>query len=366
VRELRQAVIYALMLGRAYVRDFVALFFSLFLPLMFMLIFGALNLGSFGHVNMGIVDQARSADSERFVAALRQIDTLALATGELQTEKERLTRSERDMVVVIPPNFRILPAQPGQAVPTITVYENAGRGQQVAVGNAIISQVIDRISFAVSGSAPIVATRQEQVSAIRLRYVDFLVPGIIGMNVMQLAIFSVAFAMVASKERGVLRRIMATPLRPRTFIGAHVLMRLVLAIIQVLILIAVATVVFNVHIVGSLVDVLVLALLGSGAFLTIGFALAGWATSEAQVPPIANLLTLPQFFLSGVFFPKDAAPELIRPLSYVLPLTFLNDGLREVSTAGASLWDVRGDILGLLVWCAVGFVLAIRLFRFES
>ncbi len=354
------------MLTRAFLRDGVAMFFSLFLPLGFMLLFGILNLGAFGHVNMGIVDQANNADSQRFVDTLRQIDTLTVRTGSLDDAKARLQKSERDMVVVIPADFRIAPAQPGQPVPTLTVYANSGRGQQVSVGDAILTQIIDRTSFAVSRTAPVVTMQQQEVSAIQLRYVDFLVPGILGMNIMQLAIFSVAFGLVIQKQNGVLRRIMATPIKPWRFLTAHVLMRLVLALIQVLILLAVALLIFKVQVVGSLLDVLLLTGLGSIVFLTIGFALAGWATTENQVPPIANLITLPQFFLSGVFFSRDAVPALIRPLSNVLPLTYLNDAIRDVSTAGATLWDVRGDVAGLAVWSVVGFVLAARFFRFDT
>ena len=83
------------------------------------------------------------------------------------------------------------------------------------------------------------------------------------------------------------------------------------------------------------------------------------------MPAIAQLITLPQFFFSGVFFSKNAAPEAIRPITNLLPLTFLNDALREISVQGATLWDVRTQILGLLVWIVLGFFLAVRLFRFE-
>ncbi len=363
---MRQILAFTLMLARAYVRDGTAMFFSLLLPLMFMLIFGALNFGSFGHVNVGVVDEAGNAESARFVEGLKGIDTMTVATGSLEAERARLEKGDRDMIIVIPRDFRIAPVAAGAAVPTLTVYENQGRDQQVAIGEAVLTQVVDRISFAVSRTAPIVNVDRQAISAHNLRYVDFLVPGILGMNVMQLAIFSVAFGLVAWKQRGVLRRIMATPIRPARFLAAHVLMRLALAVVQVLILLAVALVVFKVQLVGSVLGVLALTTLGSILFLTIGFTLAGWASSEDQVPPIANLITLPQFFLSGVFFSRDAVPDLIRPLSNVLPLTFLNDSVREVATNGATLWDVRGDVLGMVVWIALGFVLAVRFFRFES
>jgi ABC-2 type transport system permease protein len=207
---------------------------------------------------------------------------------------------------------------------------------------------------------------REKVSGVSLRYVDFLVPGILGMNVMQLNIFSVAFALVAQRQRGVLRRIFATPLDPRRFLAAHGLMRLGLSIGQVLILLAVAFALFRVRIVGSLADLLVVAILGAVPFLMQGFAIAGWARTENQVPPVANLITLPQFFLSGVFFPKEAAPEVIRPITNYLPLTLLNDALREISAQGASLWDERTQILGLAAWAVVSFVLAVRLLRLRE
>src|SRR5947207_6225465 len=157
---------------------------------------------------------------------------------------------------------------------------------------------------------------------------------------MQLAVFSVAFALVADKQRGVLRRIMATPVRITNLLTAHVLTRLVIATGQVAVLLLVALLLFTVTIVGGLVPLVAVALLGSVLFLTIGFALAGWAETENQVPAIAQLITLPQFFFSGVFFSKEAAPALIRPITNVLPLSFLNDALREIAVQGATLWDV--------------------------
>ena len=270
------------------------------------------------------------------------------------------------MLVVIPTDFVIAPARPGQAVPQLTAYGDDARPQQVAVGRQIIAQVIDRLSFAVTQTAPVIAVKDETVQGVRLRYVDFLVPGILGVNIMQLAIFSVAFALVADKQRGVLRRIMATPVRVTSLLAAHVMTRLVIAAGQVAVLLLVALVLFNVTIVGGLAPLVVVALIGTILFLTIGFALAGWATSENQVPAIAQLITLPQFFFSGVFFSKNAAPELIRPVTNILPLTLLNDALREISVQGATIWDVRTQILGLLIWTLAGFILAVRLFRFEK
>jgi ABC-2 type transport system permease protein len=363
---VRQVLGYTGMLIRAFVRDFTGLFFSLFLPLGFMLIFGALNFGAATAVDVGIVDQAQNPASFSFVDALDQVDAFDITKGTLDEERAALEAGDRDMVVVLPSDFHISPAVAGGARSTVTVLAHGARGQEVAIGSAIVDQIVTRFSFAVTGSAPVMDVRTERVSAHDLGYVDFLMPGIVGMNVMQLAIFSVGFGLVIEKQRGVLRRIMATPMPPIRFLASHVLMRLILAFLQVLILIGVAVLLFKVTIVGSILTMLLLTTLGSVMFLTFGFALAGWATSDNQVAPIANLITLPQLFLSGVFFSRDAAPAAIRPVTDLLPLTFLNDALREVSTEGATLLDVSGDVLGMLVWTIVGFLIALRLFRFQT
>src|SRR6266513_5718474 len=356
---MRQTIRLFALLLRAYLRDRTALFFSLIVPLMLMVIFGYLNLGDFGRVTLAVDDQAKNPSSAQLIQIIKGIDTFQVTEISSDQALTKLRRTELDMLIVIPP------ARPGQTVAQIVAYGDDARPQQVAVGRRIVSQVIDRLSFAVTQTAPVVGVKDESVQGVRLRYVDFLVPGILGVNIMQLAVFSVAFALVADKQRGVLRRIMATPVRITNLLAAHVVTRLFIAAGQVAVLLLVALVLFNVTIVGGLGPLVVVALLGTILFLTIGFALAGWAQTENQVPAIAQLITLPQFFFSGVFFSKNAAPEAIRPITNLLPLTFLNDALREISVQGATLWDVRTQILGLVVWIVLGFLLAVRLFRFE-
>ena len=362
---MRQPLLLTLMYFRAYLRDRTAVFFSLGVPLMLLLIFGSLNLGAFGRVSLAIDDQAKNPASQQFVAALEQINTLSIQRESADSALAKLKRTELDMLLVVPKDFAIAPTRAGQKAPTLTIYGNATRPQEVSVGESIINEVITRLSYVANQTAPIVDLKVEDVQGVRLRYVDFLVPGILGVNVMQLAIFSVAFALVVDKKRGVLRRLMATPLRPSIFLASQVITRLIMATVQVLIMLGVAVFIFDVHPLGGIVPLVLVSLFGAVLFLTIGFALAGWAETENQVPAIAQLITLPQFFFSGVFFPKSAAPEVIRPITALLPLTFLNDALREISVQGASLWDVRSQLLGLLVWTVIGFALAVRFFRFE-
>jgi ABC-2 type transport system permease protein len=363
---MRQILGYTLMLLRAYRRDWVALFFGFFFPLIFMGLFGILNFGSFGHVELGVVDNANNADSQAFRAGLKKVETLHINSGNEAEEQDALRKGDRDIVLIIPADFKIAPARPGQAVPTLALFENQGRGQQVAVGEAILTQVIDQTSFAVTQSAPILSTTRQQVQGRNLKYVDFLTPGILGMTIMQLGVAGVMFTFVVDRQRGVIRRIMATPLSRRNYMAAHVLMRLVLAVLQVLVLLAVAIFAFKVTIIGSIWAILLITVLGSALFLCLGFAVSAFVATENQAPAIMQLVTLPQMFLSGVFFSRDAVPAFLKPVSDVLPLTFLNEGLRQVSTAGASLGEIQGDVIGIAIWTALLFVIAFRFFKLET
>ena len=360
-----QVLGYTSLLLRAYARDRTALFFGFLFPLLFMVLFGVLNFEASVRVDLSVVDEAKNEQSASFIATLQKIETLRITTGERAAELEKLGAGDRDLVLVIPADFRIAPARPGNSVPTLTIYESSAQPEAGAVGRAILNSVANELSFAVTQTAPVLTFTREEVTGRNLKYVDFLTPGIVGMTIMQLGISSVAFAFVADRQRGVIRRIMATPIPRRSYMAAHVLQRLILAVVQVLILLAVAVFAFKVTVVGGLGSLLMVAVLGAVVFLNLGFAVTGLLATENQAAVATQIVTLPQMFLSGVFFSRDAVPAFLKPIADYLPLTFLNDALRDIATTGATLADVGGDILGLLAWSVVSFVLAYRLFRLD-
>lgn len=363
---MSQILRYTGMLLRSYTRDRTALFFGFFFPLIFMGLFGILNFGATGNVNLGIDDEANNADSQRFVDAMKSVSTFKVSAGTRDDLTKRLTAGDLDIVLVIPANFRIAPVRGGaDAPPTMTELTSAARPEQGVIGTAIITQIVDQISFAVTQTSPIVATKREEVAGRNLRYVDFLTPGIVGMTIMQLGIASVAFAFVVDRQRGVIRRILATPISRRNFLAAQVLERLILAVVQVLILIGVAVLAFKVVIVGSMLTLILVTIVGATVFLCIGFAVTGLVATENAAPPVTQLVTLPQMFLSGVFFSRDSVPAFLKPVADVLPLTYLNDALRSVAVNGAGLADILPQLAGLAVWIVVSFVLAFRLFRLD-
>ena len=346
---------------RMWFRDRQAIFWTFFLPLLLMVILGVLNFGNLGAVNLGVVDQARNEASRGLVANLEEIESFDLFNnGTKDHEIEALSDGDRDLVLVIPPNF----AGSGGPV-TVQMFFNAGQTREAQVGKAVVRQILDQMTFAVTDVPGRFTIDAQPVDSRNLRFIDFLMPGIVAMSIMQMGLFSVAFSFVQLKNRGILRRLLATPVHPASFLFGQVFSRLTVSILQTLVLIGVAVVFFSVDITGNMASILLLALLGGGVFVSLGFAVSGWAKSEEVAAPLANVIALPMMFLSGVFFPRSAMPAALESVTGYLPLTYLIDALRNVAIDGEALWTQGWNILGLAIWLAISFLVAVRLFRWE-
>ena len=342
-------------------RDRQAIFWSLFLPLMLMVIFGILNFGAFGSVDLGIVDEAGNDLSRQFVAELDAIETFDITEGATwPEERQALEESDRDLVLLIRPDFGAT-ADPS----TVEVLYNEERTRESQVAQVIIRQILDEMTFTETGTPRRFTMDSQAVTTRNLRYVDFLMPGIVAMAIMQMGLFSVAFAFVQLKSRGILRRLMATPVHPVSFLFSQVFTRLTVSILQTLVLIGTALILFDVKIAGNLAAILLLALMGGAVFVSMGFAISGWAKTEEVAAPLANVIALPMMFLSGVFFPRDAMPEAIQRVTQFLPLTYLADALRNIAIDGEVLWSQWENLIGLAVWLAISFLVAVRLFKWE-
>jgi ABC-2 type transport system permease protein len=186
----------------------------------------------------------------------------------------------------------------------------------------------------------------------------------VGMTIMQLGLFGVAFGFVQLKRTGALRRLFATPTSPGYFLSAQVLSRLIIGVVQVAILFGVG-IWFGLQMFGDYATLLVIVLIGSAIFLAVGFAIAGWAKNEDQAAPVANLISLPMLFLSGVFFPREAMPEFLAAITGFMPLTYVIDALRAVVNDGANLLALGPELLGMVVWAILTFALAVFMFRWE-
>ncbi len=346
---------------KMYFRDRQALFWSLLLPLMFMIIFGLMNFGSLGRVDLGVVDLADNSVSQGVLSALEEIEALAVShESDRESARAAVEQGNRDLVLVIPAGFG-----PSDEPLALEVLFNEARARESEVGFTVLRQVFDELSFSMTDAQRLFVIEPTPAGDRNLRYIDFLMPGIVAMSIMQMGLFSVAFAFVQLKRQGILRRLLATPMRPASFIFAYVVTRLTVSILQTGVLVGVAVLFFDVQIAGNVFAIFLLALIGGAVFIGLGFAVSGWARSEETAAPIANVIALPMIFLSGVFFPREAMPDILETVTEYLPLTYLADSLRSVSVDGAALSSQWVGLAGLAVWLVVTYVAAVKLFRWE-
>ena len=195
------------------------------------------------------------------------------------------------------------------------------------------------------------------------RYIDFLIPGLLGMNLMNSGMWGVGFALVEMRQRKLLKRFVATPMRRSDFLLALTSSRLILMVIEVGLLLSFGVLVFHMPVQGSILSVVLLGSLGAVAFGGVGLLTACRAQKIESVSGLINLVMMPMWIFSGVFFSYQRFPAITHPFIKALPLTALNDALRATILEGATLGSQSGRLLVLAIWGGVSFILALRWFR---
>jgi ABC-2 type transport system permease protein len=195
------------------------------------------------------------------------------------------------------------------------------------------------------------------------RYIDFLIPGLLGMNLMNSGMWGIGFALVEMRQRKLLKRFVATPMRRSDFLLALISSRLVLMIIEVGLLLGFGILFFHVRVLGSISSILLLGALGAISFGGIGLLTASRAQKIESVSGLINVVMMPMWIFSGVFFSYERFPTVVHPFIKLLPLTALNDALRTTILQGQSLGAQWSRILILALWGAISFLLALRWFR---
>src|SRR6266576_87530 len=209
-------------------------------------------------------------------------------------------------------------------------------------------------------SVPTTAVRSSEPGS---RYIDFLIPGLLGMNLMNSGMWGIGFALVDMRQRKLLKRFVATPMRRSDFLMALTSSRLVLMIIEVALLLGFGALVFHMRVLGSLLTILLLGAIGAVAFGGLGLLTASRAQKIESVSGLINLVMMPMWIFSGVFFSYERFPAMIHPLIKALPLTALNDALRASILEGTPITHQWPRLLIMILWGGISFVLALKWFR---
>ena len=195
------------------------------------------------------------------------------------------------------------------------------------------------------------------------RYIDFLIPGLLGMNLMNSGMWGIGFALVDMRQRKLLKRFVGTPMRRSDFLLALTSSRLVLMVIEIGLLLGFGVLAFHMRVLGSLFTILLINTVGAISFGGLGLLTASRAQKIESVSGLMNLVMMPMWIFSGVFFSSERFPALLQPAIKLLPLTALNDALRATILQGASLGAQSGRLLVLVLWGGISFALALRWFR---
>jgi len=223
----------------------------------------------------------------------------------------------------------------------------------------------DRAMHKASGQPDAVKAREDLVREPGSRYIDFVVPGLLGMNLMGGGIWGLGFAIVDARRKKLLKRLVASPMSRFEYLMSFLLSRLVMLVLEVVVFIGFSVLVFGVPLRGSLLQLSLLCLLAALSFSALGLLIASRAQTIEAVSGLMNLVMLPMWVLSGIFFSSDRFPDALQPFIRALPLTAVIDALRGNMIQGLPVIQLSWQIAVMMCWLILGFFVALRLFRWR-
>lgn len=327
---------------KEFIREPDAVFWVFVFPLLLTLALGfAFRERPPERIPVGI---AEGPSARKHLEAMKRSPALQPRVYSIEAGREELRRGKISLLVEggAVPVYRYDPTRP------------ESRTARVEVDDALQGGAGRRDAF---------AAQEVKVAEQGSRYVDFLVPGLIAMNLMGTGMWSISFAVVNARLKKLLKRFLATPMRKWQFLAAQFLSRLVFLVVEVAVVAMFAWLVFDVEIRGSFLLFALICLLGGAAFAGIGILVSSRAKTLEAVSGLMNVVMMPMWIGSGVFFSYERFPDAVKPLIRALPLTALADALRAVMNDGSS--DVLPQVLNLVAWTIVSGLAGVKIFRWS-
>lgn len=344
---------------RSIMRSPSAVVFTLAFPLIFILVFGFLGGGG---VKVDVAVAPESDLQNPVIKALEQTNVVHLIKDKNTEEiKAALEKGNYDAVINIQRNSAGTPAYIANVQYTSASIDKG----------SILKSVLNNLLYKLNTKdvMPSVAQLNESTVHGRIyRTIDFILPGQLGFSLLSTGVFGTAFVFFSLRQNLVIKRFFATPVKRSSIVFGEGIARIGFALLGAVFIILVGHFFFHftlIHGFITVINMLILSIMGLIVFMGFGFVVSGIAKSESTIPPISNIITLPQFLLSGTFFSIDAFPSWLQPISRALPLTYLNDAMRKVAFEGAGIWDVKFQILIIAVWGIGIYAIAVKVFKWE-
>ncbi len=348
----------------ATLRSPTSIVFSLLFPIIFIVVFGSINVGKAPDMKLAI---APDCDTNSMVyKAIKAIPGVSFSKDLSKPAQENglkkgsiaaLLNIRQDNQPNLPPHY------------AITLKTSASTGGRIDLLKTEISDAVHRIDQKMFPKNPSAATISVTQAPGRIyRNIDFILPGQLGFSLLMAGVYGSSFLLFSLRKNLVLKRLQATPVKRRSIISGEMLSRLFFHIAGFIVIVALGFYVFNFTLINGIetfLEMLVFSLFGLFVFMGIGFIISGVVQNENSITPIANTIVLPQILLCGLFFPIQNYPHWMEQFCSVLPLTLFVDGLRKIAFEGAHIWELPVIVGELVLWNLVICPLSVRSFKWE-
>ncbi|MFM2224694.1 MAG: hypothetical protein RJA07_896 [Bacteroidota bacterium] len=339
-----------------------AVVFSLAFPIIFILVFGFIGGRSNYHFDIALT---QNCDTLNPVYNWMMNDSNTVVhTGSKDDIDKALLKGKLDAIV------NIKKSNDSSVLYNVTIQTSTVSIQNGQLFKSVVKEVVNQISEKAMSNMPRYATINTPlpVQARVYQTIDFILPGQIGFSMLSAGVFGAAFVFFSLRQTLVIKRFFATPVSKTSIVVGEMMSRLIFQLSAAAIIILIGKMFFHFTLVNGVYtffEMLFLCAFGLIIFMGFGFIISGLAKNEASIPPLANIITLPQFLLAGTFFSTDVFPKWLQPVSKALPLTYMNDAMRKVAFEGLNLWDIKFQLMIMLIWGIVVYAVAIKTFKWE-
>jgi ABC-2 type transport system permease protein len=352
---------------RAIFRSPSAVVFGFAFPFIFILVFGFMGNGSGMRSYKVAIDNSADTTNELY-RALK--DTKGVTIKRYDDKKSLDDDLQHGKIAGI---INIQKSATGAAPYILTLKSTTSSNDQWPQFKALAESVINEVSNHTFPGRPMYADFEfdplKDVAVIRqYKTIDFILPGQLGFSLLASGVFGVAFMFFNLRNTLVLKRFFATPISRTYIIMGEMLSRVLFQMLTAVVIILAGYYLFGftlIHGFETFLELLILSFIGLVVFMGFGFIVSGIAKNDSTIPPLANLITLPQFLIGGTFFSIDVFPKWLQWIALAMPLTHLNKALRAVAFEGSNLWDQRWEIGILLLWGIVVYAVSIKVFKWE-
>ena len=347
---------------RSITRSPSAVVFTLVFPLIFILVFGFLG-GSSIKLNVAL---SKDSDIKNPIYEGMIFNPALSVQHDLTIEEQQTLLQKGKIDAII--NIRKVIADSSWKY-KVDLYTTLSSQEKGIIVKSLLEHLIDKANLkAAHIDEPLAELVPQIVQGREYKTIDFILPGQLGFSLLSTGVFGTAFVFFNLRQTLVIKRFFATPIKKPFIVLGEAMSRLVFALLGAAFIIGIGHFAFGftlIHGFSTFLSMLGLSALGLIVFMGFGFVVSGIAKSESTIPPLANIITLPQFLLSGTFFGIENFPTWLQPLCKILPLTYLNEAMRKVAFEGAGFSEIALPVGVILLWGVIVYAAAVRLFRWE-